>query len=48
MEYEAKRYQERLRNDVDIAEKNWEHMREVYAFEEQRAGFERGRAPPAG
>ena len=41
MEYEAKRYQERLKNDVDIAEKNWEHMREVYAFEEQRAGFER-------
>ena len=41
MEYEAKRYQERLKNDVDIAEKNLEHLREVYAFEEQRAGFER-------
>ena len=41
MEYEAKRYQERLKNDVDIAEKNLDHLREVYAFEEQRAGFER-------
>ena len=36
-----KRYQERLKNDVDIAEKNLEHLRTVYAFEEQRAGFER-------
>ena len=41
MEYEARRYQERLKNDVDIAEKNLDHLREVYAFEEQRAGFER-------
>jgi hypothetical protein len=41
MEYEAKRYQERLKNDVDIAEKNLDHLRELYAFEEQRAGFER-------
>jgi hypothetical protein len=41
MEYEAKRYQERLKNDVDIAEKNMEHLRTVYAFEEQRVGFER-------
>jgi hypothetical protein len=41
MEFEAKRYQERLKNDVDIAEKNLEHLRTVYAFEEQRAGFER-------
>ena len=41
MEYEAKRYQERLKNDVDIAEKNLDHLRTVYAFEEQRAGFER-------
>ena len=41
MEFEAKRYQERLKNDLDIAEKNLEHLRTVYAFEEQRAGFER-------
>ena len=41
MEFEAKRYQERLKNDVDIAEKNLDHLRTVYAFEEQRAGFER-------
>ena len=26
---------------MDIAEKNLDHLREVYAFEEQRAGFER-------
>ena len=41
LEWEVKRYQERLKNDVDIAEKNLEHLRQVYAFEEQRAGFER-------
>src|SRR6185437_2659168 len=40
-EWEAHRYQERLKNDADIAEKNLEHLRDVYAFEEQRAGFER-------
>ena len=41
LEWEAKRYQERLKNDVDISEKNLEHLRQAYAFEEQRAGFER-------
>lgn len=41
MEYEAKRYQERLKNDGDIAEKNLDHLRTVYALEEQRAGFDR-------
>ena len=41
MEFEAHRYQERLENDVEIAEKNLDHLRDVYAFEEQRAGFER-------
>ena len=41
MEYEAQRFQERLKNDMDIAEQNLDHLRDVYAFEEQRAGFER-------
>ena len=41
MEYEAKRFQDRLKNDVEISEKNLDHLRDVYAFEEQRAGFER-------
>ena len=41
LEREAKRYQERLKNDVDISEKNLEHLRQAYSFEEQRAGFER-------
>lgn len=41
MAYETKRFQERLKNDTEIAEKNFDHLREVYTFEEQRAGFER-------
>ncbi len=41
MAYEAKRFQDRLKNDTEIAERNLEHLRDVYAFEEQRAGFER-------
>ena len=41
MEYEARRFQERLKNDTEIAERNLDHLRDVYAFEEQRAGFER-------
>jgi hypothetical protein len=41
MAYEAKRFQERLQHDTEIAEKNLDHLRTVYAFEEQRAGFER-------
>ncbi len=41
MAYEAKRFQERLQHDTEIAEKNLDHLRDVYAFEEQRAGFER-------
>ena len=41
LEWDAQRYQQRIQNDTDIAEKNLEHLRDVYAFEEQRAGFER-------
>ncbi|MBS1853887.1 MAG: hypothetical protein JST11_00865 [Acidobacteria bacterium] len=41
MAYEAKRFQERLQHDTEIAERNLDHLRDVYAFEEQRAGFER-------
>lgn len=40
-QWEAKRYQDRIKNDADIAEKNIDHLRDVYAFEEQRAAFER-------
>lgn len=41
LEWEAHRYQRRLQHDADIAEKNLDHLRDVYAFEEQRAGFDR-------
>ena len=41
LEFESHRYQKRLEYDVQIAEKNLDHLRDVYAFEEQRAGFER-------
>ena len=41
MEWESTRYQQRIQNDAQIAEKNLEHLRDVYAFEEDRAGFER-------
>ncbi len=41
LEWEAHRYQQRLQNDVEIAERNLDHVRDVYAIEEQRAGFER-------
>jgi hypothetical protein len=41
MAYEAKRFQERLQHDTEIAEKNLDHLGDVYAFEEQRAGFQR-------
>jgi hypothetical protein len=40
-QFEAHRFQERIKNDAEIAEKNLDHLRDVYAFEEQRAGFER-------
>ena len=30
-----------MKNDTDIAEKNLDHLRDVYSFEVQRAGFER-------
>jgi hypothetical protein len=41
MELEARRFQQRIQNDAEIAERNLDHLRQVYAFEEQRAGFER-------
>jgi len=41
MQWEAHRFQQRLANDAEIAGKNFDHLRDVYAFEEQRAGFER-------
>jgi hypothetical protein len=41
MEFEAHRVQQRLQNDSEIAAKNLDHLRDVYGFEEQRAGFER-------
>lgn len=41
MEFEARRFQQRIQNDAEIAERNLDHLRQVYAFEEQRAGFER-------
>jgi hypothetical protein len=41
MAYEAHRFQQRLQNDAEIVERNLDHLRNVYAFEEQRAGFER-------
>jgi hypothetical protein len=41
MEFEARRFQQRIQNDTEIAERNLDHLRQVYAFEEQRAGFER-------
>ena len=41
LEWEAQRYQQRIQNDTDIAEKNLEHLRDVYAFEQERAGIER-------
>jgi hypothetical protein len=41
MEFEARRFQQRVQNDAEIAERNLDHLRQVYAFEEQRAGFER-------
>jgi len=41
MQWKAHRLQQRLANDAEIAGKNFDHLRDVYAFEEQRAGFER-------
>jgi hypothetical protein len=41
MEFEARRFQQRIQNDAEIAERNLDHLRQLYAFEEQRAGFER-------
>ncbi|HZT29410.1 MAG TPA: hypothetical protein VFA33_05980 [Bryobacteraceae bacterium] len=41
MEWEAHRFQQRLQNDTEIAQRNLDHLKEVYGFEEQRAGFER-------
>jgi hypothetical protein len=41
MEWEARRYQQRLQHDGEIAERKLAHLRDVYAFQEQRAGFER-------
>jgi len=41
MEFEARRFQQRVQNDAEIAERNLDHLRQVYAFEEQRAGFDR-------
>jgi hypothetical protein len=41
MELEARRFQQRIQNDAEIAERNLDHLKQVYAFEEQRAGFER-------
>jgi len=41
MELDARRFQQRIQNDAEIAERNLDHLRQVYAFEEQRAGFER-------
>ena len=40
-EWESRLYQQRLQNDVDVANRNLDHLRDVYAFEEQRAGLER-------
>ncbi len=40
-EWEAHRFQQRLQNDTEIAQRNLDHLKEVYGFEEQRAGFER-------
>ncbi|MCC6389147.1 MAG: hypothetical protein IT167_00995 [Bryobacterales bacterium] len=40
-ELEIKQFQERLAYDVKIAETNMQHLATVYAFEEQRAGFDR-------
>ena len=48
MEYEAKRYQERLKNDVDIAEKNLDHLRDGVRLRGAAGGLRAGRAPPAG
>ena len=47
MEYEAKRYQERLKNDVDIAEKNLDHLRDGVRLRGAAGGLRAGRAPPA-
>ncbi|HOQ48103.1 MAG TPA: hypothetical protein PK157_22545 [Bryobacteraceae bacterium] len=41
MEFEARRFQQRIQNDAEIAERNLDHLRQVYAFEEHRVGFER-------
>jgi hypothetical protein len=41
MEFEARRFQQRIQNDAEIGERNLDHLRQVYVFEEQRAGFER-------
>ncbi len=43
LEYEAHRFQQRIANDAEIAAKNLDHLRDVYAFEEARAGYERDR-----
>lgn len=41
MELEARLLQQRLENNEQIARRDIEHLERVYAFEEQRAGFER-------
>jgi hypothetical protein len=41
LEWEAHRFQQRLQNDTEIAQHNLGHLKEVYGFEEHRAGFER-------
>ena len=40
-EWESRLHQQRLQNDVDVASRNLENLRDAYAFQEQRAGFER-------
>ena len=41
LKWDSEVYAARIKNDLDIAERNREHVQELLAFEQDRAGFER-------
>jgi hypothetical protein len=44
MNFEAERFQQRLTYDAEIAQKNMDHVADLYRVEEARAGYERDAA----
>ena len=41
LDWEAKTYQQRLQHEVEISDRSMDNLKAVYAFQEDRAGFER-------